>query len=102
MFGPRIPALTMERLWTMLAHRQGSILNASALARALEISAQSLTRYIDLLCHLLLVRRLQPYHANIGKRLVKSPKVHVRDSGLVHALLGIETLDQLMGHPWSA
>ena len=99
MFGPRIPATTMERLWTMLAHRQGTLLNASALARALEISTQSVTRYIDLLCDLLLVRRLPPYHANIGKRLVKSPKVYVRDSGLVHALLGIETLEQLAGHP---
>ncbi len=99
MFGPRIPSTTLERLWTMLAHRQGTMLNASELARALEISTQSVTRYIDLLCDLLLVRRLAPFHANVGKRLVKSPKVYVRDSGLVHALLGIETLEQLAGHP---
>ncbi len=99
MFGPRIPAITLERLWTMLAHRQGTLLNASELARALEVSTQSVTRYIDLLVDLILVRRLSPYYANIGKRLVKSPKVYVRDSGLVHALLGIETLDQLAGHP---
>jgi predicted AAA+ superfamily ATPase len=99
MFGPRIPATTLERLWTMLAHRQGTLLNASELARALEISTQSVTRYIDLLCDLLLVRRLPPFHANVGKRLVKSPKVYVRDSGLVHALLGIESLEQLAGHP---
>jgi predicted AAA+ superfamily ATPase len=99
MFGPRIPATTMERLWTMLAHLQGSMLNASQVARALEVSVQSVTRYIDLLCDLLLVRRLSPYHANIGKRLVKAPKVYVRDSGLVHALLGIESLTQLSGHP---
>ena len=99
MFGPRIPAITLERLWTMLAHRQGTLLNASELARALEVSTQSVTRYIDLLADLLLVRRLSPYHANVGKRLVKSPEVYVRDSGLVHALLGIETLDQLAGHP---
>jgi predicted AAA+ superfamily ATPase len=98
-FGPRIPATTLERLWTMLAHRQGTLLNASELARALEVSTQSVTRYIDLLCDLLLVRRVAPFHANIGKRLVKSPKVYVRDSGLVHALLGIETLEQLAGHP---
>ena len=91
MFGPRIPATTMERLWTMLAHRQGTLLNASELARSLEVSTQSVTRYIDLICDLLLVRRLPPYHVNIGKRLVKSPKVYVRDSGLVHALLGIES-----------
>lgn len=99
MFGPRIPATTLERLWTMLAHRQGSILNASEIARSLEISTQSVTRYIDLLCDLLMVRRLPPYHANVGKRLVKSPKVYVRDSGLVHALLGLESLQQLAGHP---
>lgn len=99
MFGPRIPAETMERLWTMLAHQQGSMLNASDLARSLSTSTQSVTRYIDLLVDLLLVRRLRPYHANVGKRLVKSPKVFVRDSGLVHALLNIETLDRLAGNP---
>jgi uncharacterized protein len=99
MFGPRIPAETMERLWTMLAHLQGTTLNASHIARALEVSTQSVTRYIDLLCDLLLVRRLQPYHVNVGKRLVKSPKVYVRDSGMVHALLGLKTLTELSGHP---
>jgi len=99
MFGPRIPVATMERLWTMLAHCQGTLLNAAQLARGLEISTQSVTRYIDLLCDLLLVRRLPSLHANIGKRLVKSPKVYVRDSGLVHALLGLETITQLSGHP---
>ncbi|MEJ2756292.1 MAG: ATP-binding protein, partial [Gammaproteobacteria bacterium] len=77
MFGPRVPATTMERLWTMLAHNQGTLLNASQLARGLDLSAQSVTRYVDLLCDLLLVRRLQPHHANVGKRLVKSPKVFV-------------------------
>ena len=99
MFGPRIPSTTLERFWTMLAHLQGSILNASQLARSLAISVQSVTRYIDLLADLLLVRRLPPYHVNIGKRLVKSPKVYVRDSGLVHALLGIGTFKALAGHP---
>lgn len=99
MFGPRIPAETMERLWTMLAHHQGGLLNASELGRSLSISTQSVNRYIDLLVDLLLVRRLCPYHANIGKRLVKSPKVYIRDSGLAHALLGIETLERLAGHP---
>ncbi|MDQ2696844.1 MAG: ATP-binding protein [Pseudomonadota bacterium] len=99
MFGPRIPAETLERLWTMLAHLQGSLLNAAELGRALSVSTQSVTRYIDLLVDLLLVRRLRPYHANVSKRLVKSPKVYVRDSGLVHALLGIGTLDRLAGHP---
>ena len=99
LFGPRIPAETLERLWTMLAHHQGGLLNASELGRALAISTQTVTRYIDLLVDLLLVRRLPPYHANIGKRLVKAPKVYVRDSGLLHALLNIETLDRLAGHP---
>ena len=98
-FGPRIPATVLERLWTMLAHRQGALLNASALAHALEVSPQSVTRYIDLLADLLLVRRLPPLRANVGKRLVKAPKVYVRDSGLVHALLGIPTLEALAGHP---
>ena len=98
-FGPRIPATALDRLWTMLAHRQGQLLNASALAHALDSSPQSVTRYIDLLVDLLLVRRLAPYVANVGKRLVKSPKVYVRDSGLVHALLGVPTLQALAGHP---
>jgi predicted AAA+ superfamily ATPase len=101
MFGPRIPATTLERLWTMLAHRQGSLLNASELARSLDTSTQSVTRYIDLLCDLLLVRRLTPFLPNVGKRLIKSPKVYVRDSGLVHALLGITDLEKLAGHPVS-
>ena len=99
MFGPRVPATILERLWTMLAHGQGTMLNASVLARALEVSAQSVTRYVDLLSDLLLVRRLPPLHANVGKRLVKTPKIYVRDSGLVHALLGIASLEQLAGHP---
>ena len=98
-FGPRIPAVTLERLWTMLAHRHGTILNASELSKSLEVSAQSVTRYIDLLADLLLVRRLPPFLANIGKRLVKSPKVYVRDSGLLHSLLNIPSLSHLAGHP---
>lgn len=98
-FGPRIPAETLERLWTMLAHNQGTLLNASRLAAGLSVNASTVTRYIDLLVDLLLVRRLQPFHANTGKRLVKSPKVYVRDSGIVHALLGIEDYNELAGHP---
>ncbi|MDP6352600.1 MAG: ATP-binding protein [Alphaproteobacteria bacterium] len=98
-FGRRIPAETLERLWTMLAHGQGTPLNASKLAAGLSISAPTVTSYIDLLVDLLLVRRLRPFHANIRKRLVKSPKVTVRDSGLVHALLGIEDHNALGGHP---
>lgn len=98
-FGPRIPAETLARLWTMLAHGQGTLLNASRLATSLAISAPTVTRYIDLLADLMLVRRLPPLHANVGKRLVKSPKLYVRDSGLVHALLGLEDLNDVAGHP---
>ena len=98
-FGRRIPAQTLERLWTMLAHGQGALLNASKLAASLSVSASTVTSHIDLLVDLLLVRRLQPRRADVGKRLVKSPKVYVRDSGLVHALLGIEDHGALLGHP---
>ena len=99
MFGPRIPAETLERLWTMLAHSQGALLNASRLASGLKISSPTVQRYIDLLTDLLLVRQLMPFHRNLGKRLVKSRKVYVRDSGLVHTLLGIRTFNELAGHP---
>ncbi len=98
-FGPRIPATTLERLWTMLAHLQGSLLNTSKLAAALESSNKSVNRYIDLFVNLMLVRRLPPLLANVGKRLVKSPKVYIRDSGLLHCLLGIASLNELAGHP---
>ncbi len=98
-FGPRIPAETLGRLWTMLAHNQGTMLNASRLAAGLSLTAPTVTKYIDLLVDLLLVRRLRPYVRNVGKRLVKSPKVYVRDSGLLHVLLGLEDHNRLMGHP---
>jgi len=101
MFGPRIPAETLRRLWTMLAHNQGTLLNASRLASGLSVSAPTVTSYIDLLVDLLLVRRLPPFYANVGKRLVKSPKTYVRDSGLTHAFLNIETYEDLLGHPVS-
>jgi predicted AAA+ superfamily ATPase len=99
MFGPRIAAETLRRFWTMLAHRQASLLNASELGRALGVDSKTVAAWLDLLVDLLLVRRLQPWHGNIGKRLVKSPKVSVRDSGLVHALLGLESGEALLGHP---
>lgn len=98
-FGPRIPAETLERLWIMLAHNQGQLLNASTLARSLSISAPTVTTYIDLLADLLLVRRLPPFLANTSKRLVKSPRLFIRDSGVTHALLGIRDFNQLSGHP---
>ena len=98
-FGPRIPAETLRRFWTMLAHQQGSILNTADLARSLGVSGKTTAHYLDLLIDLLLVRRLQPWHSNAGKRLVKSPKVYLRDSGIVHALLDIANKEALLGHP---
>jgi len=97
--GPRIPAETLRRLWTMLAHQQGGLLNAASLARALAVDGKTVAAYLDLLVDLLLVRRLPPWHGNVRKRLVKSPKVYIRDSGLVHALLGIGDREALLAHP---
>ena len=96
---PRMPAETARRLWTMLAHTQGTLLNLSNLARALAIDGKTVANHLDLLTSLLLVRRLPPFHGNPGKRLVKSPKVYVRDSGVLHALIGIPNRDKLFGHP---
>ncbi len=97
--GPHIPAETLRRFWTMLAHCQSGMLNASRIGAGLGISGQTVSRYTDLLVDLLLVRRLMPIHRNLGKRLVKSPKVYIRDSGIVHALLAIADRDSLLGHP---
>ncbi len=99
MFAPRMPAETLGRLWTMLAHQQGGQLNQAQLAASLGVSASTVGRYIDVLTDLYLVRRLQPWFANVGKRLVKTPKVFVRDSGLVHALLGLKDENDVLGHP---
>ncbi len=98
-FGVRIPAETLRRLWTMLAHQQGGLLDVSQLGKNLMLDAKTVNRYLDMLIDLMLLRRLQPWHSNAGKRLVKSPKLYVRDSGLVHALLGIGTHDALLSHP---
>lgn len=97
--GPRIPAMTLRRLWTMLAHMQGQLLNLSQLASSLAVTGQTVSRYIDLLCDLMLVRRLPAWHGNVGKRLVRAPKVYVRDSGLVHTLLGLPDLESVLAHP---
>ena len=97
--GPRVPAETLRRFWTMLAHMQSGLLNAAQLARGLAVDGKTITRYLDLLVDLLLVRRLPPYSTHIGKRLVKSPKVYVRDSGLVHTLLGLDNQEAVLGHP---
>jgi len=97
--GPRIPAQTLRRLWTMLAYEQGQMLNAARLAASLGVSGQTIARYLDLLCDLLLVRRLEPWARQSSKRLVKAPKVFVRDSGVVHALLGLGSPHDLLAHP---
>lgn len=98
-YGARLPAQTLRRLWTMLAHKQGGLLDVSQLAKGLVIDAKTVHRYLDMLCDLMLLRQLMPWHSNVGKRLVKSPKVYVRDSGLLHALLGLTTLDDVLAHP---
>jgi predicted AAA+ superfamily ATPase len=97
--GPRIPAETLRRFWVMVAHHQGGLLNAAELGRSLGVDGKTVARYLDLLVDLLLVRRLQPLHANVAKRLVKSAKVYVRDSGLLHSLLGLDDRDAVYGHP---
>jgi uncharacterized protein len=98
-FGSRIAAETLRRFWMMLAHNQAQILNAANLARGLGVDGKTVAGYLDLLVDLLLVRRLPAWHHNVGKRLVKSPKVYVRDSGIAHALLGIRDKEALLGHP---
>jgi uncharacterized protein len=97
--GPRIPAETLRRLWTMLAHHQGGLLNAAQIARGLGVSAPTVAHYLDLMVDLLLARRLRPHLPNLGKRLVRSPKVYLRDSGLLHALLGLADREAVLGHP---
>jgi predicted AAA+ superfamily ATPase len=98
-FDSRVPAETLRRFWTMLAHNQGGLLNSSKLAASLAIDVRTLNRYLDLLVDLLLVRRLQPWSGNVQKRLVRSPKTYLRDSGIVHALLALNTLEDVLGHP---
>ena len=97
--GPRIPAMTLRRLWTMLAHLQGTTINVSQLATNLDVASVTVKRYIDLLVDLLMIRRLQPWYSNQKKRLIKSPKIYLRDSGIAHQLLTIEMSDQLLKHP---
>nr|MBA4770547.1 DUF4143 domain-containing protein [Sphingobium sp.] len=99
MLGPRIAAETLRRFWTMLAHHQSGLLNAADFARGLGLDSKTIANYLDLLVDLLLVRRLEPWHSNSAKRLVKSPRVYVRDSGLVHALLGLGDEEAVLGHP---
>jgi uncharacterized protein len=97
--GPRIAAETLRRFWTMLAHHQSGLLNASEFARSLGVDSKTASSYLDLLIDLLLVRRLEPWHRNVGKRLVKSPRIYIRDSGILHTLLGLESQEDVLGHP---
>jgi len=100
--GLGIPAETLRRFWRMTAHLHGQPFNASQLGIALGgVAHSTVGRYLDLLVDAMMLRRLPPYHANVGKRLVKTPKVYVRDSGILHALLGIGNLDDLLAHPVS-
>ena len=97
--GFSIPSDTLRRFWTMVAHYHGQVWNGSEIARSLAVSEASVRRYVDLLSSALVVDQLQPWYENLSKRQVKSPRVFVSDSGLLHALLGIETHDELLGHP---
>ena len=97
--GPRIPSSTLERFWIMLAHDQGGNMNASKIAANLNVSSVTIGRYTDLFVDLLLVRKLLPYSANVKKRVVKSPRLYLRDSGITHALLNIGSYNDLLGHP---
>jgi uncharacterized protein len=99
LLAPRLPAAMIGRLWTMLAHVQGQPLTIAQLASSLAVTAPTVAHYVDVLCDMGLVRRLQPWFANVGKRLVKSPKTYIRDAGLLHALLGLDTLQSLLSHP---
>ncbi len=97
--GPPIPRETLRRFWTMLAHDQGQPFNAAVLARSLGLSGRTVGRYLDLMVDLLLVRRLPSWRKSVRKRLVKAPRAYLRDSGICHALLGIDSFDALLGHP---
>lgn len=98
-FGLKLASTTMRRFWTMLAHNQGQLLNTSKLGASLGVSHVTIRRYVDILESTFMVRTLQPFHKNVKKRLVKTPKVYIRDSGLLHALLNIDDLNELFGHP---
>jgi len=97
--GITIPAAALQRFWNMLAHYHGGVWNAAEFARSLGVSEPTVRRYLDLLSGLYMVRQLPPWHENIGKRQVKSPKVYVRDSGLLHQLLGVKSEEELLVHP---
>ncbi len=97
--GIKIPATTLRRFWTMLAHLNGSLLNASKIASSMGVSTPTIKHYLDILEGTFVIRQLKPFHTNTKKRLIKSPKIYIRDSGLIHCLLGIESFNDLLGHP---
>lgn len=97
--GFRVPANRLRRLWTMLAHNQGETANCSNLGGNLEIDGKTVSHYIDILVDLLLVRRLEPWHNNVKKRLIKSPRFYIRDTGILHRLLGIDDYESLLSNP---
>lgn len=97
--GIGLPSATMRRFWTMLAHYHGEIWNASELARAFGVSNKTVGNYLDTLCSTFMVRRLEPWHENLAKRQVKSPKIYLTDTGILHTLLGLESREDLLGHP---
>jgi len=97
--GIRIPSVQLRRFWTMLAHSHGQLWNGNKIAGSIGVSAPTVRHYLDILENTFVVRRLLPYHANVKKRLIKSPKVYIRDSGLLHTLLRIGNFDDLQGHP---
>ena len=97
--GLRVDAESLRRFWRMLAHVHGQLFNASAIANSLDVSAPTVTRWLNHMVGALLVRKLEPFHVNLGKRLVKAPKIYVRDSGLLHSLLGVTSATDLQGHP---
>src|SRR5690606_10994323 len=94
-----VPATRLRRLWTMLAHQQGQLINLSKLGGSLDLSSPTVKSYVEMLEDLLLIRSIRPWLVNVGKRLVKSPKIYIRDSGITHALLNLTKLDDLLGHP---
>ena len=99
LLGSRVPATTMRRFWTMLAHRHGGVWNGAEMARSLGASQPTARRHLDALTDALVVRQLQPWMANIGKRQVRSPKVYLRDTGSLHRLLGVKAMEDLLSHP---
>lgn len=99
LFGPQVPATRMKRFWTMLGHYHGQQANLSTIAKSLDVSHTTIKTYLDILQDFFMVRQVQPWSGNTKKRLVKTPKIYLRDSGLLHNLMNIHTFDHLLGHP---